>query len=136
MKIIVAYDGSEPSKRALEQLGWFSGATPHVLIVTVLEGMALDADGNPCDPDPADVLMAEAGLASASDYVCSIAQVKVEPRILVGNACKALLKAAQDEGADLLILGSRGLGLGQRILLGSVSTDVVHHAGCPVMVVK
>lgn len=136
MKIIVAYDGSEPSERALEQLGWFMGAAQHVLIVTVLEGMALDADGNPCEPDQADVLLAGERLASAADHVRSFAQIAAEQRVLVGDARKALLQAAQDEGADLLILGSRGLGLGQRLVFGSVSTDVLHHATCPVMVVK
>lgn len=41
----------------------------------------------------------------------------------------------QAKGADLLVVGSRGLGGFTRLILGSVSTAVVHHADCPVLIV-
>lgn len=51
-----------------------------------------------------------------------------------GLPAEALLKAAAD--ADLLVVGSRGAGGFKRLLMGSVSTQVTHHACCPVAVIS
>ena len=48
----------------------------------------------------------------------------------------AILNAAQDYNADLIVVGSRGEGATKRLLHGSVSTNVLHHAPCTVMVVR
>jgi nucleotide-binding universal stress UspA family protein len=60
--------------------------------------------------------------------------VEVDPQVLAGNASSALLEAAQ--GADLLVLGSRGRGGFASLLLGSTSTQCAQHATCPVVVVR
>lgn len=59
--------------------------------------------------------------------------VKIEPRIEEGPAARTLLKVA--EGADLLVVGSRGYGGFRGLLLGSVSHQCVSHAPCPVVVI-
>lgn len=59
--------------------------------------------------------------------------VEVVPMVTEGATAEALLDAARD--ADLLVVGSRGLGGFKSLLLGSVSTVCVHHATCPVVVV-
>ncbi len=51
------------------------------------------------------------------------------------NGTEAILDVAEEVHADLIVVGSRGLGLGRRLLQGSVSTKVAHHAPCSVMIV-
>ncbi|KAL5217509.1 hypothetical protein ABZP36_018193 [Zizania latifolia] len=56
--------------------------------------------------------------------------------VVEGDAKEAICQAVEDMNADLLVLGSRGLGKIKRAFLGSVSDYLVHHASCPVLVVK
>jgi nucleotide-binding universal stress UspA family protein len=53
-----------------------------------------------------------------------------------GRADKEIVLLAEEEGADLIVMGSRGLGGIRQALMGSVSDSVVRHAHCPVMVVR
>jgi nucleotide-binding universal stress UspA family protein len=57
----------------------------------------------------------------------------VTVQAITGLPAEALLQAAK--GADMLVVGSRGAGGFERLLLGSVSTQVIHHARCPVVVI-
>ena len=51
-----------------------------------------------------------------------------------GDVAEELVRASQD--ADMLVVGSRGGGGFARLLMGSVSSQVVHHASCPVVVIR
>jgi nucleotide-binding universal stress UspA family protein len=51
-----------------------------------------------------------------------------------GHPAEVLLEAAKD--ADLLVVGSRGRGGFSGMLLGSVSTQLAHHASCPILIVR
>ena len=53
-----------------------------------------------------------------------------------GSIHKAILKVAEAEGSDMIIMGSRGLGLFKGAILGSVSQKVVEESKIPVMVIK
>ncbi|MEP7158893.1 MAG: universal stress protein [Chloroflexota bacterium] len=53
-----------------------------------------------------------------------------------GEAGEGIVAAAEAEGADLVIVGTRGMDRAGRFLLGSVSDHVVYHSGCPVMVAR
>lgn len=72
----------------------------------------------------------DAALAAAGDHT---AGVEVEARVVCDLPARAVLGAADD--ADLLVVGSRGLGGFRGLLLGSVSQQVAHHAPCPVVIV-
>ena len=61
--------------------------------------------------------------------------VTVEKHAAIGAPFDVLVSVANDVGADLIVVGTRGHGAGKRMLLGSVSTKVVHHAECSVLVV-
>jgi nucleotide-binding universal stress UspA family protein len=62
------------------------------------------------------------------------AAAEIHPHVVEGNPAQALLDLAK--GADLVVVGSRGHGGFTGALLGSVSQHVVHHAPCPVVVVR
>jgi nucleotide-binding universal stress UspA family protein len=62
--------------------------------------------------------------------------ITVKPHLLVGRPDAAIVWLAEELSADLVLVGSRGLGAMRRTLLGGVSDSVVRHAHCPVMVVR
>ena len=69
------------------------------------------------------------GVAKEKGVVCSFHQE-------VGHTDTVLLRFAAQHRSDLIVLGSRGLGGFERMLLGSVSHHAAHHADCPVLVVR
>jgi nucleotide-binding universal stress UspA family protein len=79
---------------------------------------------------------AEKVLADAIGTACDPGSggVTVRSRVVEGNAAQVLLDAS--DGADLLVVGSRGHGGFTEALLGSVSQHCVHHAHCPVVVIR
>ena len=68
--------------------------------------------------------------------VLEAAHVPFEFRREFGHPVERIVAAACDEHADLIVMGSRGLGGFQRFLLGSVSDGVLHHAHCAVLIVR
>lgn len=62
--------------------------------------------------------------------------VKAQKHLEKGSVHKAIVEVADREGADLIIMGSRGLGLLKGALIGSKSQKVVEYSDVPVMVVK
>lgn len=77
---------------------------------------------------------AEASVASQVAAVLGpFPDITVERQLQQGRASQVILDAARD--ADLVVVGSRGRGGFTGLLLGSVSSQVVHHAHCPVTVV-
>jgi nucleotide-binding universal stress UspA family protein len=69
-----------------------------------------------------------------SNAVDPASDVRVRTQVVEGNTAQALLAAA--DGASLLVVGSRGHGGFAGALLGSVSQHCVHHAHCPVVVIR
>jgi nucleotide-binding universal stress UspA family protein len=53
-----------------------------------------------------------------------------------GDPACVICRVANEEGYDLIVMGSRGIGLISEMLLGSVSHSVIQHANCPVLIVK
>ena len=53
-----------------------------------------------------------------------------------GHPVDSILHVAETEKVDLIVIGSRGLGGFKEFLLGSVSSGVLHHASCPVLIVR
>lgn len=72
-----------------------------------------------------------ANAAEEADELC--AGLPVQTHVTEGQAADELVREAED--AELLVVGSRGLGGFRSLLLGSVSQQVAHHAACPVVIV-
>jgi nucleotide-binding universal stress UspA family protein len=61
---------------------------------------------------------------------------EVARRIEYGDPAAEIRRVAEDEGFDVIVVGSHGSGFVKRVLLGSVSQHLLHHAPCPVLVVR
>jgi nucleotide-binding universal stress UspA family protein len=135
-RIVVGVDGSESSKQALRwairQAELTGGSVDAVTAwhYPSSYGLApLPGDGDDFDGD------AKRVLTEALAEVSGLApEVQVEPLVAQGHPATVLLEAAQ--GADLLVVGSRGHGGFTSALVGSVSLYCVLHARCPVLVVR
>ena len=133
-KILVAYDGSESSKRALEEAAKLchNGAT--MTVVSVAEELPqFGRAAAMLVPEEDEERRRELREAKAMLAERGIAARFVERR---GDAATKVLEEAEQEEADLIVMGTRGLGSGKRWLLGSVSTKVLHHASSNVLVVR
>lgn len=73
---------------------------------------------------------------SQAGHIIDEMDVPYQSRQEVGQPAAEIVRVAEEEGCDLIVLGSRGLNAVQSFLLGSVSDRVTHHAHCPVLVVR
>jgi len=71
---------------------------------------------------------------SLAGFQAQYPDVRVRRQVSLGNAAQVLLEAGAN--ASLIAVGSRGRGGFKGLLLGSVSQSVLHHAGCPVAIIK
>ncbi|KAI3988538.1 hypothetical protein MKX01_026352 [Papaver californicum] len=75
-------------------------------------------------------------LLSRALQICKQRPVKVETLMMEGDPKDMICQAAEQMHADLVVVGSRGLGKIKRAFLGSVSDYCAHHAKCPIIIVK
>ena len=61
---------------------------------------------------------------------------KARKHVKSGHIAKSILEVADEQGSDMIVMGSRGLGLLKGVLIGSVSQKVIEEAKIPVMVIK
>jgi nucleotide-binding universal stress UspA family protein len=134
-RIVVGVDGSTCGHEALTWAIAEATARQQPL-VAVAAWSWLDQPGEfDSDFGEKDVkAMAEAAVAKALDEVTGGGDVDVEIRPVNDLPARALIEASSE--ASLLVVGSRGLGGFRGLLLGSVSNNTVHHAHCPVVVVR
>jgi len=140
-KIVVGIDGSDASKQALRwavEDARVRGA--EVVALHAYEVPVLAPEAVPVSPVDLPGLVAEAH-AGAQQFVTEVVaevagnavSVDVAPIAVEETPARALLEAARD--ADLLVVGSHGLGLSD-LLLGSVSLECAQHAACPVLIFR
>jgi nucleotide-binding universal stress UspA family protein len=138
--ITVGVDGSHNGHRALDWAMREAALrkTP-LTVLTVHEVMASYWTGNPLAV-PGDAPELEKARIAAEHAVAEAAeglgaeQPQVTVTAINGFAAKALIDASAD--SDLAVVGNRGGGGFPRLSLGAVASQVVHHAHCPVVVVR
>ncbi len=62
--------------------------------------------------------------------------IKAHTILVIGNPAEEICKIAEEESFDLIVMGSRGLGEIKAYIMGSVSSRVVRHAKCPVLIYR
>jgi nucleotide-binding universal stress UspA family protein len=137
-RIVVGVDGSEASLEALRWAGRQASLTGSVL-EAVMAWEPPGAYGWAGLPGrPQDLDMEEPAAQALADAVPTALPAEqaagVSEAVVMGNAAQAILDRGQ--GADLIVVGARGLGTFRATLLGSVSHTVTLHASAPVVVVR
>ena len=147
MKVLIAADGSEYSRAAIDEAGRLFEKSPaaEFRVISVYELMI---------PAPGPFVMAAEYVQQIDDERQAQANAIVEKAlaqirekfpalagrtsasVLSGTPAQQIVEEAENSGADLIVCGSHGYGFWKRAWLGSVSGALVHHAPCSVLVVR
>lgn len=131
--VVVAYDGSEPARRALDRTAEIVRDSTTVTVVSVVPQRVTSLGPEPLDPAAVDEHAAQLADARAHLATRGVTARGVEG---YGDPALVILEQAKENRADLVVVGSNDKSLVQRILQGSVSTELVHRADCDVLVVR
>jgi nucleotide-binding universal stress UspA family protein len=142
-RIVVGTDGSDTAAEAVRQavdLAKLSGA--QLSIVSAYEPISKrriegEQQGAPADVQHEigpreDVNLVLDGAAAAAKRE----GLEVQTHPVEGGPSDALLSVAEETGADLIVVGNKGMTGAKRFLLGSVPNNVSHHAPCSVMIIR
>lgn len=137
-RIVVAYDGSTLGKKSLEMaraLGRQDERVEiHVLHVVNTKSLATEFGVYDTLKEQQQERLTKT-LDEAKEIMGN-AQNKIEYVVLKGHPAEMLIDYARNRDVDLIIMGSRGMSPLQKVVLGSVSHNVVQHAHCPVLIAK
>ena len=147
MKVLLAADGTKYSDAAAEMLGKLKLADGDkvniICVVDMALPMSIDVYGGYIPDtsemekvarDNADKVVADAAEKVRGSF--GDANVDLTTDVLFGSPDSRIVETAEEMNADLIVIGSHGYKQWERLLLGSISDSVVHHAHCSVMVVR
>ena len=133
--IVLAYDGSTFSNKALQEalrLAKCSGGSLLILsVVDITDEFESEAPGLTDKMTEKLLRMAQKALGKAV-----AAKVKAKVEVHVGDAYEMIVDIAKKKKADIIVMGSHGRTGLTRLLMGSVTSRVIGHAPCSVLVVK
>lgn len=136
-KILVAYDGSPHSDRALDTALALAKYTQSELVLVHAHDKIPSYLGDPNFQQAVNrAVIAGRELLGTAAERARAAGAQVTTNVLEGPPAEAILRVAEAERCDLIVMGSRGLGQLKGLLLGSVSERVLQHATIPVMIVR
>jgi len=145
-RILIGVDGSPESMKALRdavRLAKILSATIDLLFVIPpriyaqcadQDLIVRQSDGN--IQHSSMLQMEENELFDAIKTLTTEEGYEVSTHTRVGDAVEGLIEFSQSHGSDLIVVGSSGKGMAGRLILGSVSTGVVHQSRIPVLVIK
>ena len=133
--ILVAYDDTAPSKRALERAATLAEAFGSRVLVTSISSLTHSG------PRSATHISRSEGPAAREEdvhqglAVLEARGIDAEAVTALGDPASAIARLAEDRGADLVVIGTRGLGPVQRLLGQSVSQAVSRRVQCDLLIV-
>jgi len=141
-KIVVGTDGSATADRAVHRAVAMAKALGAELIIVsaynnraptgvAAAGVNIDAGWVAAAKTGAEKVAEEAAAQAASDGVANVSY-----RAVSGEPSEALLLVTQDEGADLLVVGSKGMQSTARFLLGPIANKVSRKVSCDLLIVE
>jgi nucleotide-binding universal stress UspA family protein len=123
-RVVVGADGSPGAAEALEWVERLARHTPTEVVVVHSTAPGEQRRATIADLDSWCTSLRDAGIA----YRCTLIE-NSDPRV-------ALPEVAEEEAADLIVVGSRGRNLVTEIIVGSVGQYLVHHAPRPVAIIR
>lgn len=138
-KILVAFDGSDPSRYAftyaLELMRHYTPDIPEIIVLAVVQL-----------PEPADIVEIDAIIDSATEHYKMLfkeleataqeMQIAIITEVVVGHPADQVIRYAKEHEIDMIFAGQTGKSKIETWLMGSVSRRIVGYAHCPVTIVK
>lgn len=140
MKILLPVDGSAHSDRATQHvIAMLQGCGGHqVLLINVQAPIDAPEIRSHMRADEIEAMQTSRGgdaLASARTLL-EKAAIACKPGVLLGPVAETIARYASDQGCDQIVMGTRGLGALGGMLMGSVTTKLLHLTSLPVTLVK
>jgi nucleotide-binding universal stress UspA family protein len=135
-KILVPMDGSEHSKRALQEAIKVAKMTGGTITLLHVQPRRVSMVLAPRPDDEATLDNAGKQVLAQAKQIVETEDVAVETLLLQGNIVDQILKTAKEGHFGLIVVGARGLSKLEEIMLGSVSHGVAESAPCPVIVTR
>ncbi|KAA0012423.1 MAG: universal stress protein [Thermoplasmata archaeon] len=145
MKILIAYDGSQSSKKAVDFVREMAKSEDEVIILTVIPAELLSStftkmllptiDLATVAKDSSFKERAEETLKDVAEKLRGVV-ANVETLVESGDPADEILVTAKSKGCNLIVVGYKGYGKEGRFLIGSVTDKIVRHAYCSVVVVR
>jgi len=139
-RILLATDGSPSAAKAVEEAVRLTRATGWPL--TIVTAWHIPVTGFAYDPlvvvDDLIESVRESATHALDAAAAAARRAGVEPdtKLVEGAPADQICELAESLGATMIVIGSHGWGAVRRLLFGSVSWAVLHHAPCPVLVVR
>ena len=146
--VLVATDGSEQSLKAARYLRTlFGGSLEKVSVIAVVRPLAAvpfasdfgeEEEAQRASGDPGGYSFQRAAREAVDRVAREFAEMarNVDTMVRAGAPADQIVRAADEVEADLIVIGGRGRGSMEAIVLGSVAYRVLHHAPCPVLVTR
>ncbi len=135
-KILVAIDGSESAKKAFKTSIYLASVSKCEIDVIHVVSCEFGGD-SAASLELVDDLKIKAN-SMLEEYKKDALEKGIQPKFMleIGDPANMIIEIVNSKDYDLVVLGTRGMNVFKELVLGNVSIKVMHHAKCPVMVVR
>lgn len=136
VKVLVAIDGSEIGDMIIKRSGQFQRSTGCELTILVVIDNVMSHRTIPDNPVARERVKEAEEILNKAKASLGSHGVSCNARVAMGPIAGEIVRIAEEEGFDIIFVGSRGLGGIKRMFLGSVADTVLRQAHCSVMLVR